>query len=78
MVPKAAIFKVIFGKFSSIFEKNNSVFDDFSNWELPNVLQNSEKSLNIAKIWKNLAIFTNILMATFETKTSHSASNYAL
>ena len=51
----------IIGRFFLHFLKNNSVCDDFSKLRVPNVLQNSEKSSNIAKIWgneENLAIFT--------------------
>ena len=36
--------------FFFIFSKHFAVFDDFSKWRVPNVLQNSEKSSNIAKI----------------------------
>ena len=36
--------------FFFIFSKLFAVFDDFSKWRVPNVLQNLEKSSNIAKI----------------------------
>ena len=66
----------IFERFFFILSKLFAVFDDFSKWRVPNVLQNSEKSPNIAKIVgsedeENLAIFTFILMATFGTKNVH-------
>ena len=52
-----------------------AIFDDFSNWGVPNVLQNSEKSSNIyqklGEDEENLSIFTVILMATFGTKNVH-------
>ena len=44
--------------------------------ECLNVLQNSEKGSNIAKIWgneENLAIFTITLMAAFGSKNVHIA-----
>ena len=44
---------------------------------MPNVLQNAEKSSNIAKnlvpIEENLSIFTIIVIADFGTKNVHSA-----
>ena len=54
LVPKQAILSDrIIERFFFIFSKFFAVFDDFSKWRVPNVLQNSEKSSNIA-------IFTNI------------------
>ena len=53
------------------------VFDDFSKWRVANLLQNSKKSSNIAKIWEDkkedLANFTIILMPAFGTQIVHSA-----
>ena len=40
----------IIERFFFIFSKVFAVFDDFPNWRVPNVLQNMEKSSNIAKI----------------------------
>ena len=50
-----------------IFSKKFGVFDDsISKWGVLNVLQNSDKSSNIAaKNEENLAIFTIILMPAF-------------
>ena len=41
---------IISKRFFFTFSKLFAVFDDFSKWTVPNVLQNSEKSSNIAKI----------------------------
>ena len=40
----------IIERFFFIFSKLFAVFDDFSKWRVRNVLQNSEKSSNIANI----------------------------
>ena len=52
----------IIERFFFIFSQLFAVFDDFPKWRVPNVLQNSKKSSNIAKIGGKRRTSCNFLL----------------